>query len=500
MKGVVNMKKILFCLIFLSTLVLGGCNDALENDLNLIERRLNEVQKACDLINSDIEALGSIAGNLGKYDFVTDVKIDRSGDYTVYVISMSNSAPIVIHEGKDAEGGPVIGIKLNSDGKYYWTITYPGEEAQYIRADDGNMVAATAASPQFRIKEGKWEVSYDEGRTWTDNYKGMPFGNATGESPKSFFDSVVDSVDYFIFRMKDSSEIVVPSWAAYEKIQEDVRIANENYKATQTLIETLKKKLFINGVMPISNGKDTVGYKLTMSDGNELSFYNGVPTNRPETGVSKDPENPSDTAYYWTIRQVGDTTFSWALFQGIKVRADAPFQIIPRIDLEERSGFYYWKITFDNGESWSFVKDTDGNDVRASIKESCVMDSISVAQEYVYIRQGGQEFRIERYRDFSVVGIPSHLEMTSGQDTAFTVSVEAEGISDYSEYEILPVASDGFVAKAGKEKEGKEWKISVSAPEDFRNEGTLSLIVSDGRGLMKTYSIQLVCTNTKEID
>lgn len=488
------MKKILFHLIFLSTLVLGGCNDALENDLNLIERRLNDVQKACDQVNDNIASLGSMAKTLEKNDFVTDVKVDRSGNYTIYIISMSNSAPIVIREGKDAEGSPIIGIKLNSDGKYYWTITYPGKETQFIRADDGSFVAATAASPKFRINEGKWEVSYDEGRTWTDNYNGMPFGNATGESPKAFFDSVVDSVDYFIFKMKDASEIVVPSWSAYEKIQETVRTANENYKATQTLIEALKKKIFINGVMPVSNGNDTIGYKLTMSDGREMTFYNGVATNRPEMGVSKDPENPSDTTYYWTVRQVGDTTFSWALFLGSRVRADAMSQIVPRIALEKKTdGLYYWNISFDNGENWSSVKDTYGRDVRASVKEKYVMDSIKVTQEYVYIRQGGQEFKIERYRDFSVSGVPSQLAIAPGQDTTFKVSVAAEGISDYSEYELLPVASDGFAAKVSNEKKGKtgkEWTISLTAPADFTN-GSLSLIVSDGRGLMKTYTIDL---------
>ena len=246
--------------------------------------------------------------------------------------------------------------------------------------------------------------------------------------------------------------------------------------------------------MPVSNGNDTIGYKLTMSDGREMTFYNGVATNRPEMGVSKDPENPSDTAYYWTVRQVGDTTFSWALFLGSRVRADAMSQIVPRIALEKKTdGLYYWNISFDNGENWSSVKDTDGRDVRASVKENYVMDSIKVTQEYVYIRQGGQEFKIERYRDFSVSGVPSQLAIAPGQDTTFKVSVAAEGISDYSEYELLPVASDGFAAKVSNEKKGKtgkEWTISLTAPADFTN-GSLSLIVSDGRGLMKTYTIDL---------
>lgn len=486
------MKRRLFHLIFLSSIVLCGCNGALENDINLLERRLNDIQKACDRLNNDIASLGSMARALEQYNFVTDVEVDRTGDYTRYIISMSNGDPIVLHEGKDAVGSPAIGIKLNSDGKYYWTVTYSGEEPQFIRADDGTMVAATAASPQFRIREGKWEVSYNEGRTWTDNYNGAPFGNATGESPQSFFEAVIDSVDYIIFKMKDSTEITVPSWSAYEKIAETVRLANENYKATQSIIEAVKKKSYISKVMPVVGQlSDTIGFRMFLSDGTEMTFYNGVATNRPVIGISRDLTNPSDTAYYWTVKQGGDTTFSWVLVHGNKVRADeGP---TPMIALNQHDdGFYYWNVSFNEGWDWISVKDTLGNDVRASLKEKQVMDSIGVMQDYVYIRQGENEYRIERYRNFSVDGVPPYLEMEPGQDTSFTVSVAMEGNSDYSEYEILPVVSDGFVSKAGKKDGGRNWDIFVTAPSNFTG-GTLSLIVSDGRGLLKTYTIEITC-------
>lgn len=486
------MKRKIVNLIFLLPLVLCGCNGALENDLNLIERRLNDIQTACDRLNSDIASLGSMAQALEQYNFVTNVRVEQVGYYTRYIITLSNGDPIVIHGGKDAEGSPVLGIRQNTDGKYYWTIAYPNAEAQFIRADDGTLVAATAASPQFRIREGKWEVSYNEGRTWTDNYNGAPFGDATGESPQSFFDSVIDSVDYIIFKMKDSTEFTVPSWSAYEKIAEAVRLANENYKATQSIIEAVKKNSYISKVMPVIGPlSDTLGFRMTMSDGTEMTFYNGTATNRPDIGVSKDLENPSDTAYYWTVRQGGDTTFSWVLDHGNKVRADkGPVPIIALNQHED--GLYYWNVSFNEGWDWISVKDTLGNDVRASLKEKQVMDSISVMQDYVYIKQGGMEYRIERYQDFTISGIPSSLQMEVGSTVDFEVSVNAGESADYSEYEILPVASDGFVSKAGKKDGGGKWDISVTAPSNFTS-STLSLIVSDGRGLMKTYKIEITC-------
>ena len=102
------------------------------------------------------------------------------------------------------------------------------------------------------------------------------------------------------------------------------------------------------------------------------------------------------------------------------------------------------------------------------------------------------EYRIERYQDFTISGIPSSLQMEVGSTVDFEVSVNAGESADYSEYEILPVASDGFVSSAEKENGGKKWKITVTAPADFTN-GSLSLIVSDGRGLLKTYTVEITC-------
>lgn len=486
------MKKNIFYPIFAAMLLAVGCTDTIENDLNLLERRVSNLEAACNKLNSDIRALSSVVSALEEYDFVTNVRKDVIGGETIYTISFTDSDPVVIYNGRDAEN-PVVGVKMNTDGKYYWSFTSPGGEAQFIRANDGSYVAATASSPQFRIKEGMWEVSYDEGRTWTDNYKGVPYGNATGESPQSFFESVIDSAEYVIFKMKDSSAIVVPSWSAYEKIEETVRTANENYKVTEALIKSISQRLFINGVSPIVNTSgDTTGYRMTLSDGTDMSFYNGISTNRPEIGVSRDPDNPEDTAYYWTVRQVGDTSFTWALSSGKKVRANAGGATLQIAAYRRYSdGLYYWGYSLDGGDSWVSVRDEDGNLVRASLTENAVMDSIRVTDEYVYIRQGSEEYKIERYQDFSVQIDNSRLVMAAGETKTIKVSLTKGN----AEYEVLPVVYDGFVAKAAPDPDQQysKWTITVTAPSDFSKDSGMSVIISNGRGLLKTYNIGLVC-------
>lgn len=506
------MKKIIYPLIFVIALAAGGCSGGLENDLNLLERRLRNVQSMCEKINNNINDLKSVVEVLQNNDFVTDVKEETIAGEKVLTIYFVNSDPIVIYHGTDADT-PVIGIDTltPSDGKYYWTVTYPDRKPEFLtNASDGTPIAATASSPLFRIgKKGQWEVSYDDGLTWTDQYNGVPFGIATGESPRSFFASVIDEGDFIILKMLDSSSVVIPSWSAFEKIQESVRIANENYNATRTIIRALEEKLFINRLSPIvSTAGDTTGYRLMLSDGTDMSFYNGVPTNRPETGVSRDPENPEDTAYYWTVRQAGAASFTWVLSSGVKVRADAG-SLIPQIAVSDEGGdgFYYWKISFDGGTSWSPVLDTAGNAVKASIKEKAtVIDSISVEEKFVYIRQGGAEYRIERYRDFNVLmtvlsesGIEEDITVTGltmgeGETKTFDVSVEARSSADYSEYEVLPVAPDGFEAKVTERSDADaHWSIAVTSPTGFSADSGMSVIVSDGRGLLKTYTIALIC-------
>lgn len=487
------MKKAIFFLICMAAFAAVGCNDEIENDLNLLERRLKEVQAACDKLNGSITELKSVVSAWEDNDFVTgNVRTETIDGRVVYTITFKNSGQVRIQSGRDA-GTPVIGVDT-LDGRYYWTITYPGKEPEFIiNATDGTPIAASTGSIRFRIEEGQWQVSYDEGLTWVSQYNGEAFGRATGESPQSFFDSVIDSGDFIIFRMADSSTIEIPSWSAYEKIQETVRTANENYKATQSIIKVLKEKLFINGVLPIITAAgDTSGYRMTLSDGTEMTFYNGFPTTRPEIGVSRDPDNPSDTAYYWTVRQAGDTAFVWALCDGLKVRADAD-AVAPQIAVKKNYGIYHWEVSYDGGETWSPVRDTSGNNVRACLSQNAVMDSISVTDEYVYIRQASEEYRIERYQDFEVQLSSTSLTMAAGDTAKFTVSLK-EG-TDYSEYEVLPVATGGFVAKvtAGPSGDKAEWEISVIAPSGFNADSRLSLIVSDGRGLLKTYAIALIC-------
>ena len=87
--------------------------------------------------------------------------------------------------------------------------------------------------------------------------------------------------------------------------------AKGQISSLQGLVQALKSKNFITGVTPIMEGTEEVGYTITFQTGNPITIkhgkdgQNGDPGVTPQIGASKDPENPSDETYYWTVK-IGD--------------------------------------------------------------------------------------------------------------------------------------------------------------------------------------------------
>lgn len=484
------MKKGYIVLLSLVVLLFSSCHDEIENELSSLNRRVTALETACEKLNNNVSALEQIVKKIQGYDFVTGVVTNRGldGEIIGYTISFTHSASVTLYNGQSAET-PIIGVRKADSGIYYWTITYPSSGTTDILDDNGAPVPATAYTPIFRIVDGKWQLSYDNGVIWRSSYGGYEFGQATGDTPKSWFTSVVDSTDYIIFNMTDSTSFTVPSWSSYEKLCKDVEAANKNYNSLVELFDAFKKKVYAKGITPIVNGTDTLGYTLTLSDGQEMSFYNGVTTNRPEISAAMDPQ---DSNYYWTIKYKGETEASWMLYSGNKVRASAIEGVVPslalsRDTLNSEDPYYYWMIKYYSMFPYNFLTDNSGNKVRASVNGSAC-DSISVTSESVTIKVGGQDYKLFRYEDFTAVFTPSTVEMGAADTVSVKMSVE----TGTDEFAVLPVADNGFYASASRGGNWKTWTITIISPATFTSgEKKLPVVVSDGKGHMKTYSITI---------
>ena len=174
------------------------------------------LQRLCNETNTNLSALQTIVTALQNNDYITSVDpLTENGKVVGYTIKFAKSNPIVIYNGKDGADGvdgntPVIGVKKDTDGIYYWTLD--GEfivvDGQKIKAQgtDGNNGAdgSDGVTPKLEIQEGYWWISYDNGVNWTQ------LGKATGEDGKDA-DSIIITQDEnnVYFELADGTVITI---------------------------------------------------------------------------------------------------------------------------------------------------------------------------------------------------------------------------------------------------------------------------------------------------
>ena len=247
------MKKLL-SLVFCG-LLLFGCSDkyddsALRNDLNDLENRIAKLEELCKQMNTNISSLQKIVDAL--QDNLSISKVEQISDG--YIIHFSDGSTATIKNGKDSEDAPIIGVKKDTDGIYYWTL-----DGKWLTDEKGNKVKAQGTdgkdgvdgedgndgvdgedgvdgtngkdgkdgiTPQLKIENGRWMLSMDDGKTWTD------IGQATGADGKDgedgadgtdgedgvdgkdgtngIFKSVREDDDNVYFTLEDDSVITIP--------------------------------------------------------------------------------------------------------------------------------------------------------------------------------------------------------------------------------------------------------------------------------------------------
>lgn len=210
------MKKLLFLL--MCGLLLFGCSDkyddsALRNDLSDLENRVSKLEELCKQMNTNISSLRTIVEALEENDYVTNVTpLMQNGKEIGYTIVFSKSNPITIYHGKDGQDGgssttPSIGVKLDTDGIYYWTLN-----GEWLTDDHGDKIKAEGVdgndgtTPKFKIENDYWHISYNNGETWEQ------LGKATGEDGKdgnSIFKAVTQDDKNVYFELTDGTIITI---------------------------------------------------------------------------------------------------------------------------------------------------------------------------------------------------------------------------------------------------------------------------------------------------
>ena len=483
------MKRLsIFPLLLLTVLMPVGCHTQIDSDIRVLERRIDKLEQRCEDMNTTLSGIKTMLDNLNKYDFITDIKaFYANGVVAGYTISFTHSDPVVLYNGTDAET-PILGVKMGEDGIWYWSVHYPSQtEDTFVTDNFGVRIPTDAGSPLIKIENGHWMVSYDKGDIWHD------LGRATGEDGASFFSSVVDKGEYIQFNLLNGTTIEAPTWASFEKLQENCRKTNENLENFTSLVNQLTAKVYVQDMVPVLSKGDTIGFTLRLSNGKNYSFYDGTGTNVPVIGARS--VSGSD-ALYWTIRY-GSDPIQWILDEnGDNIQANAPEGETPKISLQQVEGdpAWYWAVAY--GDSKPVFLLHDGQKVAASVTvpETVVQHVVQVSDDMVCITVAEGLSALIPLPKAILVSLSSPvaadtLKIGAGQTLSFFCTVQNAD----EQTEVLPLVDDSFFASASTTNHSV-WTITVKAPTSFKlpSSSRLTLLISNGYGQMKTLSINLI--------
>ncbi len=251
------MKKTIKLLTLAFVLFATACNNDDEMDmLNSLwrnitqnEARIDALEKWCAQANTNISSLQTIVNVLESNGMVTSITPVMEGGVEIgYTITFSNHDPITIYHGKDGKDGqngangqngtsPIVGVAKYTDGVYYWTLN-----GEWLLDADGNKLPVSGKdgangengqngtngtngqngiTPQLKIENDYWWISYDNGNTWTQlgKAKGEDGENGQngakgdkgdkGDAGDSMFQSVTQDADNVYFTLTNGTVITI---------------------------------------------------------------------------------------------------------------------------------------------------------------------------------------------------------------------------------------------------------------------------------------------------
>ena len=215
------MKRFLsmLCLVMLGFASTSCYDDsALRESIDDLDSRVKTLETLCSEMNSNIAALTSLVTAMSVGDYVVSVTpLKEDGVEIGYQIIFKENGVVNLYHGIDGTNGtngidgtngkdgetvvPVLGTKQDTDGIYYWTL-----DGEFVKDAAGNKIPLTdkAPTPQIKIANDMWVISYDEGKNWEE------IGPAVSLGIKSV-DTTADAV---VITMTDGTSFSIPLGSA----------------------------------------------------------------------------------------------------------------------------------------------------------------------------------------------------------------------------------------------------------------------------------------------
>ena len=523
-----------------------------------------ELKTLCNQLNTNLAGIQTIVDALQQQDYIKDcTPLMDNGKQIGYTITFAKQGAIVLYNGKDGAVGenahtPIMGVKKGTDGFYYWTV-----DGRWLTDEQGNKIKAEGkdgadgkpgtdgkpgidgkpgsdgkpgtdgkpgadgidgkdgVTPQLKIEDKYWYVSYNNGSTWqklgkatgadgkpgvdgTDGKPGADGKPGTDGKPGVDGDSMFQKIDtqsdsnYVIFTLADGTEIKLPTWSAFEGLKTLCNQLNTSLSSLQKIVEGIQQQDYVTGCTPLMENGKQIGYTLTFAKQGSIVIYHGKDGlagkdgNTPQIGVKKG----SDDVYYWTIdgNFVKDTSGNKIKAEGVngangadgKPGTDGKDGVTPKLKIED--GFWY--VSYDKGESWQKLGKAIGNDGQSGADGKPGLDGDSFFQnvtqdeKYVYLTlKDGTVVNVPKFNPFDIT-FSETKDIRLVPSKTYKITYTITGATPKTEVKVM--AKDGYQANV-RVTDNTKGVIEITTPSEIVPGEVLVFVYNgDERTLMRS--------------
>ena len=473
-------------------LSLVACDGLIRNELDDIQRQIEELYALTRTLNNDISSLSTIVKTLQEGDYVVDVTpYLENGVEVGKAITFLRHGTITIYHGKNGAPGesPLLGVKQDVDGVWYWTVNgtwlqnASGQKVQAVGRDgkDGN-------TPQVKIENYRWYVSLDGGKTWRDIGPEDDSGTIyiVGVDTES-------SPDYIIFTTDGGTELLIPRYKPFS-IEFDLEEGDRTINPGETL--SIKYTL---------TGEISDEFLVTVSsDGNYTAALTKSSTNTgvisvrcPNVYVDGYVNVLVDDGHGRTsIRVINFSRRNLVFSDGLTYYADKGGQII---DIPFSSNFDY-NLSFRDGcDSWITLLQTRA-DISGTIKLSVGPNpQATVRTGYIDIRpHNNPEVTVET------------ITIIQGSATFSVTQTSINALSEGGTYPIgitssrgvdvrIPEEASSWLTGSVEDKGSEVYSLTLTVVRNYGSENrstSIDIYTADGSLLQGTISVTQLSSAT----
>lgn len=427
--------------------------DQANERISKLTERVTSLEVEMAKANGSIAALQTLVEALSSAEYVTGVEETSGG----YVLTFRSGKTATITDGKDGHS-PLVGVRKDTDGVWYWTLDgqwLTDNQGQKVRADgakgdqgaqgvqgeqgkqgeQGNQgeQGPQGLTPQLRInsESNEWEVSLDEGKTWTST--GV---KATGENGDAFFKSVDVGDDTIVITLVDGTSMELPLFDTFKKIRDRVQsiVYRPDYSDGMIAVEDGKEVTMSYVVMP------ELMAKVIADNSDKLSLVGTALQTRAEGATLTVSEATGDAV------------------TGVLTVKATPSGF-------EAGRYYGFALRFSDGVSTYQTSYTNA---------FLTVQAESIAIGIVGMQAGMGTVRLGEYVQLFVVWTPSYV---TNRRVVWSSSDNSRATVD----------GDGLVSIAGNAPDGH---VTITARSDNGKTASIDLVIADGRISLDTSQLK----------